>query len=182
MHDACKVERPQLPANGTGLHQKAVPRFGEFYSCCCLPLLPQLACSIPATGERPYSRALCSFPRSQWHHLEWSKVSLQAAYHFYQSFFPGSWTQFRPMECNCTLSLQVGKSLHVRGVPPHKRKEESGRTFPVIISKGRFVILCSLQASTGLIYRICSSFFECRNRIIASLIFHLLQFLPWYVW
>ena len=37
---------------------KAVPRFGELYSCCCLPLLPQYACSILATWEWPYSRAL----------------------------------------------------------------------------------------------------------------------------
>ena len=31
--------------------------FGEFCSCCCLPLLPQLACSILATWERPYNEA-----------------------------------------------------------------------------------------------------------------------------
>ena len=43
----------------TGLHYGAVPRFGGFSSCCCcLPLLPQLACSILATWERPYSEAL----------------------------------------------------------------------------------------------------------------------------
>ena len=42
----------------TGLHYKAVPRFGEFCSCCCLPLLPQLACSILATWEWPYGAAL----------------------------------------------------------------------------------------------------------------------------
>ena len=38
----------------------AVPRFGEFCFCCCLPLMPQLACSILATWERPYNRALYS--------------------------------------------------------------------------------------------------------------------------
>ena len=27
----------------TGLGYKVVPRFGEFCSCCCLPLLPGLA-------------------------------------------------------------------------------------------------------------------------------------------
>ena len=40
------------------LDYKAVPRFGEFCSCCCLPLLPQLARSILATWERPYRDSL----------------------------------------------------------------------------------------------------------------------------
>ena len=26
-----------------GVGKKVVPRFGELYSCCCLPLLPQFA-------------------------------------------------------------------------------------------------------------------------------------------
>ena len=43
------------PSQRIGRHSrnlyKAVPRFGEFCSCCCLPLLPQLACSILATWE-----------------------------------------------------------------------------------------------------------------------------------
>ena len=30
----------------TGNLCKAVPRFGEFCSCCCLPLVPQLACNL----------------------------------------------------------------------------------------------------------------------------------------
>ena len=30
----------------------------QIYSCCCLPLLLQLACSILATWEQPYSQAL----------------------------------------------------------------------------------------------------------------------------
>ena len=42
----------------TGLHYKAVTRFDEFCSCCCLPLQPQLACSTLTTWERPYSEAL----------------------------------------------------------------------------------------------------------------------------
>ena len=42
----------------TGNLYKAVPRFGEFCSCCCLPLLPQLAGSILATWERPYRDSL----------------------------------------------------------------------------------------------------------------------------
>ena len=42
----------------TELQFKAVPRFSEFCYCCCVPLLPQLACSILATWERPYSEAL----------------------------------------------------------------------------------------------------------------------------
>ena len=41
-----------------GLAYKAVPRFGEFRSCCCLALLPQLACHILAIQELPYSEAL----------------------------------------------------------------------------------------------------------------------------
>ena len=36
-------------ARYTGNLYKAVPRFGEFCSCCFLPLLPQLACGILAT-------------------------------------------------------------------------------------------------------------------------------------
>ena len=32
--------------------------FGEFCSCCCLPLIPQLACSIPATTYKDFFRAL----------------------------------------------------------------------------------------------------------------------------
>ena len=37
---------------------KTVPKFDEFCRCCCLPLLPQLACTILATLERPSSPAL----------------------------------------------------------------------------------------------------------------------------
>ena len=44
----------------TGLQHKAGHRFGEFCSCCCLPLLPQLACSILATRGPPYTGALYS--------------------------------------------------------------------------------------------------------------------------
>ena len=32
--------------------------FGEFCSCCCLPLLTQLACSILATTYKPFSESL----------------------------------------------------------------------------------------------------------------------------
>ena len=46
----------RLPDNR--LDTKFVPRFGEFRSCCCLPVLPQLSCSILATLEWPYSEAL----------------------------------------------------------------------------------------------------------------------------
>ena len=38
----------------TGNLCKAVPMFGEFCACCCLPLLPQLVCSILAIWEQPY--------------------------------------------------------------------------------------------------------------------------------
>ena len=37
------------------------PRFGEFCSCGCLPLLPQLACSILATWDQPYSETLYEY-------------------------------------------------------------------------------------------------------------------------
>ena len=47
-----------LPPASTGLDWRAVPRFGKYSSCCCLPLLPQFACSILATWERPFGRAL----------------------------------------------------------------------------------------------------------------------------
>ena len=42
----------------TGLDYKAVPRFGEFCSCCCLPPLPQLACSILPNMYKDFFRAL----------------------------------------------------------------------------------------------------------------------------
>ena len=42
----------------TELDYMALPRFGEFCSCCCLPLLSQLVCSILATWERPHSQGL----------------------------------------------------------------------------------------------------------------------------
>ena len=41
-----------------GIGWRTVPRFGQFCSCCCLPLLPQLACNILATWERLFSRSL----------------------------------------------------------------------------------------------------------------------------
>ena len=48
----------QLMDSVQGFTIRAVPGLGEFFSCCCLPLVPQLACSILATWERPYSEAL----------------------------------------------------------------------------------------------------------------------------
>ena len=45
-------------SRSTGAGKIVVPRFGEFCFCCCLPLLPQLACSIPATWEQPYRDSL----------------------------------------------------------------------------------------------------------------------------
>ena len=41
------------------------PRFGEFFSCCCLPHLPQLAWKILATWGPLFSLALYSVPSSQ---------------------------------------------------------------------------------------------------------------------
>ena len=42
----------------TGLQYKAGPRFGEFCSCFCSTLLPQLACSILTTWGPPFTGAL----------------------------------------------------------------------------------------------------------------------------
>ena len=42
----------------TGLQYKVGPRFGEFCSCCCSPLLPQLACSILPTLDLSLKRSL----------------------------------------------------------------------------------------------------------------------------
>ena len=42
----------------TWLKYKEGPRFGELCSCCCLPLLPQLAFSILATWSPPYTGVL----------------------------------------------------------------------------------------------------------------------------
>ena len=39
---------------------RSIPRFGEFCSCCCLQLPPQLAWSIITTWEWPFSQALYS--------------------------------------------------------------------------------------------------------------------------
>ena len=41
-----------------GSTNRWAPRFGEFCSCSCLPLLPQIACSIHATWGPPISGAL----------------------------------------------------------------------------------------------------------------------------
>ena len=58
----------------TGNLFKAVPRFGELCSCCCLPLLPQLACNILATWERPYRDSLYT-PESWLNHSPSDVVS-----------------------------------------------------------------------------------------------------------
>ena len=42
----------------TGVAKRVLPRFGEFCSCCCLPLLPQLAYSLLATWEALFWRPL----------------------------------------------------------------------------------------------------------------------------
>ena len=63
--NAKKIMRAAFRSDGSvnkRLHHKAVPRFGEFCSCYCLPL-PQLACSILATREQPYSEALYVYIR-----------------------------------------------------------------------------------------------------------------------
>ena len=40
---------------------KGVPRFGVFYYCYCLPLLPGFACNIHAAFGPPFSQALKIF-------------------------------------------------------------------------------------------------------------------------
>ena len=50
--------KPPNQPRTTGLQYKLGPRFGVFCSCCCLPLLPELAGSILATWERPYRDSL----------------------------------------------------------------------------------------------------------------------------
>ena len=45
----------------TGPGNNTCTWFGEVGSCCCLPLLPQLACSILATWGPPISRALYKY-------------------------------------------------------------------------------------------------------------------------
>ena len=54
-----EAKPPMVPTNATFLQDTyiSVPWFGEFCSCCCLPLLPQLACSILVTWGSPYTGA-----------------------------------------------------------------------------------------------------------------------------
>ena len=72
---SCSGHFPFLPSpqhRGHGPHMTSADshitcvarlRFGEFFSCSCLPLLPQLSRSIHATWPKPFSRAL--FTREQ---------------------------------------------------------------------------------------------------------------------
>ena len=57
VRDACRSGLT-VALNSTGNLYKAVPRFGEFCSWCCLPLLTQVDCSILATWEWPYRDSL----------------------------------------------------------------------------------------------------------------------------
>ena len=45
---------PTHSADSTGPGNNACTWFGEVCSCCCLPLLPQLACNMPTTTYRYY--------------------------------------------------------------------------------------------------------------------------------
>ena len=55
-NDKWGTHQSVLPA--AGLHYKAVPKSGEFFSRCCISLQHQFVCSSLATWERPYSEAL----------------------------------------------------------------------------------------------------------------------------
>ena len=60
----------------SGTYRDQLARFGEFCICCCSPLLPQLACSIPKPWPKPFSRALyCKL---------WKEL-LSCTYHFLTS-------------------------------------------------------------------------------------------------
>ena len=48
----------QEKATCTGNLIKAVPRLDEIFSCCCLPLLPQLDCGILPTMHKDFFQAL----------------------------------------------------------------------------------------------------------------------------
>ena len=73
----------------TGLCKKALARFGEFCSCRCLPLLPQLS-SIHITWPKPFSRLLyiCSGVQringdtsaTRWNPCNGSAVKLQLSW------------------------------------------------------------------------------------------------------
>ena len=49
----------------TGNHWKTLARLGEFFCCCRLIILPQLACSIHETWPKPFSDALY-YPHLGW--------------------------------------------------------------------------------------------------------------------
>ena len=66
------------------------PTFGEFCSCSCLPLLPQLACSVHSTWGPPISGALYNLSRERRFHDDWS--------------FPLSLSM---MVCNCERVLAI---------------------------------------------------------------------------
>ena len=77
---------------------KAVPSFGKFCSCCCLPRLPQLACSILVTWEGPYSEALYILSVTHLHDepskLDNDRPSESELLQSISSFFPSFFTCF----------------------------------------------------------------------------------------
>ena len=50
----CVYEKVTLCQRFTEVAKRVPPRFCEFCYCCCLPLLPELACSILETWQKPY--------------------------------------------------------------------------------------------------------------------------------
>ena len=55
------LQQPHIIYAHTGPGNNTCRWFGEVGSCCCLPLLPQLACNILATTYKYYFRAQYNF-------------------------------------------------------------------------------------------------------------------------
>ena len=58
-----------LTYKSTGPGNNTCTWFGEVGSCCCLPLLPQLACNILATTYKYYFRAQHEENGKGWHRM-----------------------------------------------------------------------------------------------------------------
>ena len=69
------LKRINIVHNYTEISLSWCTRFGEFYYCCCLSLLPQLACSIHAIWSIDFSWALYKFISPLFHAFEPSTYS-----------------------------------------------------------------------------------------------------------
>ena len=88
-----------------GRQKSASARFGEFCSCCCLPLLPQLACSILATWGPPYTGSL--------YKVEQNERSLSCVLSFACQLIARSWP-------SCTSLQNIAGILKKRTIILHK--------------------------------------------------------------